>query len=81
MSADAMIIVCSSLGLASIFLALVINLADRSPKEIFSSVANMSPGARREARISELNNMTKIADQAIEARKLGRRINPMDADY
>jgi hypothetical protein len=81
MSADAMLITISSLGFASVFLALIIGLADRDAAKIMSTVTAMTPGARRQARIDQLDELTRIADEAIEARQLGRRFTRADAGF
>jgi hypothetical protein len=79
MSADTMLIAFSSLGFAAVFLALIIGMTDRDAGEIVSSVSNMTPSARRAARIEQLDKLTRIADEAIEARRLGRRFTQADA--
>lgn len=33
----------------------------------------MTPNARRQAQFDQLDNMARVADQAIEARRLGKR--------
>lgn len=76
MSPDTMLIAFSSLGFAAIFLALIIGLSDRDP---ISMVSSMTPGARKQARIEQLDELTRIADEAIEARRLGRRFTRADA--
>jgi hypothetical protein len=78
MSPDTMLIAFSSLGFASIFLALIIGLTDRDAVTIVSS---MTPGARKQARIQHLDELTRIADEAIEARRLGRRFTRADAGF
>jgi hypothetical protein len=79
MSTDAMLITFSSLGFASVFLALIIGLADRDATKIVSAVAGMSPSARKAARIEQLEELTRIADQAIEARQSGKLFTASDA--
>ncbi len=79
MSPDTMLIAFSSLGLASVFLALIIGLADRDATAIVSSVSSITPGARKAARIEQLDELTRIADEAIEARRVGRRFTRADA--
>jgi hypothetical protein len=79
MSPDTMLITLSSLGFASVFLALIIGMTDRDASSIVSSVSNLTPSARRAAKMEELNNLTRIADEAIEARRLGRRFTRADA--
>ncbi len=75
MSPDNMLVVLTSLGFAGVFLALIISMTDRDAGELVTAMANMSPSARREAKQARLNTMTRLADEAIEARKLGKRIN------
>jgi hypothetical protein len=75
MSPDNMLVVMSSLGFAAVFLALIMAMADSDAGELVHAVANMSPAARRAAKIDRLDTMTRLADEAIEARKLGKRIN------
>ena len=36
-------------------------------------MATMTLGARRQARFEQLDYMTRVADEAIEARRLGKR--------
>lgn len=79
MSADTMLIAFSSLGFASVFLALIIGLSDRDPKKIVAAVTGMTPGGRKQARINHLDELTQIADEAMEARRLGRRFTRADA--
>jgi hypothetical protein len=79
MSADSMLIAFSSLGFASVFLALIIALANNDATDIVSTVSGMTPAARRKAQMEQLNEMTRIADEAIEARRLGRRFTRADA--
>jgi hypothetical protein len=81
MSADAMLITFSSLGFASVFLALIVGLADRDPATILSTMTAMTPGARKQARINQLDELTRIADEAIEARSLGKRFTRADAGF
>ncbi len=79
MSPDSALIVFTSLGFASVFLALVIGIGGRDAGELIAGVANMRPAARRQARYDHLDEMTRMADEAIEARKLGKRgPNPFD---
>jgi hypothetical protein len=79
MTPDSALIVFTSLGFASVFLALVVGLAGRDAGELVSGIANMRPAARRQARFDQLDEMTRMADEAIEARRLGKRTpNPFD---
>jgi hypothetical protein len=73
MSPDSALVVFTSLGFASIFLALVIGIAGYEPADLVSGIANMTPTARREAQFEQLDYMTRVADEAIEARRLGKR--------
>lgn len=73
MSPDAALIVFTSLGFASIFLALVVGITGNDPAELVSGIANMMPTARRQAQFEQLDYMTQVADEAIEARRLGKR--------
>jgi hypothetical protein len=75
MSPDNMLVAMSSLGFATVFLALVMAMTDSDAGELVHAVANMSPSARRAAKFDRLDTMTRLADEAIEARKLGKRIN------
>jgi hypothetical protein len=73
MSPDAALVVFTSLGFASIFLALVVGMTGNDPADLVSGIANMTPTARRQAQFEQLDYMTQIADEAIEARRLGKR--------
>lgn len=73
MSPDAALVIFTSLGFASIFLALVIGISGQAPADLVSGIANMTPTARRQAQFEQLDYMTRIADEAIEARRLGKR--------
>ena len=73
MSPDAALVIFTSLGFAAVFLALVVGITGRDPSELVTDIANMSPGARREAQFAQLDYMTRVADEAIEARRLGKR--------
>ncbi len=73
MSPDSALVVFTSLGFASVFLALVIGITGHDPSDVVAGIANMSPGARRQARFEQLDYMTRVADEAIEARRLGKR--------
>jgi hypothetical protein len=73
MSPDAALIVFTSLGFASVFLALVIGITGADPGELVTGITNMTPGARRQAQFEQLDYMTRVADEAIEARRLGKR--------
>ncbi|MFN0047221.1 MAG: hypothetical protein ACKVOS_12205 [Sphingorhabdus sp.] len=73
MSPDSALVVFTSLGFASIFLALVIGITGHEPADLVTSFANMTPSARRQAQFEQLDYMTRVADEAIEARRLGKR--------
>lgn len=73
MSPDVALIVFTSLGFASVFLALVVGISDSAACDIVAGITNMTPNARRKARFEQLDHMTRVADEAIEARRLGRR--------
>jgi hypothetical protein len=81
MSPDTMLIAFSALGLASVFLALIIGLADRDAAKLVSTVSNMTPTSRRQARIEQLQELTRIADEAIEAKRMGRNFTRADAGF
>lgn len=73
MSPDSALVIFTSLGFASIFLALVIGITGQEPADLVAGIANMTPSARRQARFEQLDYMTRVADEAIEARRLGKR--------
>lgn len=73
MSPDAALVIFTSLGFASVSLALIVGVSGQAPAELFTTFANMTPEARRHARYEQLNYMTAVADKAIEARELGKR--------
>jgi hypothetical protein len=73
MSPDAALVVFTSLGFASIFLALVVGITGNDPADLVSGIANMTPNAKRQAQFEQLDYMTRVADEAIEARRLGKR--------
>jgi hypothetical protein len=79
MSGGMLLITFSSLSFAASFLALVMVMADKDPRTIASTVSAMTPSARRQARLEQLDEMTRIADTAIEARRLGKRFTRDDA--
>ena len=74
MSPDSALVVFTSLGFSSVFLALAIGMAGNDPADLVTSIANMTPSARRQAKFDRLNYMTGVADEAIEARRLGKRM-------
>jgi hypothetical protein len=73
MSPDAALVIFTSLGFASIFLALVIGITGHEPADLVTGISNMTPSARRQAQFEQLDYMTRVADEAIEARRLGKR--------
>ncbi|HEV7234381.1 MAG TPA: hypothetical protein VGN36_09045 [Sphingorhabdus sp.] len=73
MSPDAALVIFTSLGFASIFLALVIGIAGYEPADLVTGISSMTPAARRQAQFAQLDYMTRVADEAIEARRLGKR--------
>ena len=79
MSPDAALVVFTSLGFAATFLALVIGISGADTGEIVSGISNMTPSARRKARIDQLDYMTRVADEAIEARRLGKRMSSAES--
>ncbi len=74
MSPDTALVTITSLGFASVFLALVIGLSDADAKSIISSVSSMTPAARKQARIAHLEYLTSVADEAMEARRTGKKL-------
>lgn len=70
-----LLVAFSSISFAAAFLALLLVMSGRDPREL----ADMTPGARRQARQEQLEEMTRIADAAIEARRLGKRFTRADA--
>ncbi len=79
MSAGVLLITISSLTFAASFLALLMLMTDNDPSSIALAVSGMTPAARRQARWDQLDEMTRIADTAIEARRLGKRFTRADA--
>ena len=79
MSGGMLLITFSSLSFAASFLALVMVMTDNDPRNIVSAMSGMTPNARRQARWAQLDEMTRIADTAIEARRLGKRFTRDDA--
>ena len=73
MTPDAALVVFTSLGFASMILALVIGITGHEPADVVAGIANMTPTARRQAKFEQLDHMTRVADEAIEARRLGKR--------
>ncbi len=79
MSPDAALVIFTSLGFASIFLALVIGITGHDASDLVTGISNMAPAARRQAQFEQLDYMTRVADEAIEARRLGKR-SPFQQD-
>jgi hypothetical protein len=73
MSPDIALIVFTSLGFASVFLALIVGISGHDADDLVAGFATMTPSARRQARFEQLDYMTRVADEAIEARRLGKR--------
>ncbi len=73
MSPDSALVIFTSLGFASIFLALVIGITGHHPSDLVTGISSMTPTARRQAQFEQLDHMTRVADEAIEARRLGKR--------
>ena len=78
MSPDSALVVFTSLGFAAVFLALIIGMTGQNAEEMIAGISGMTPAARRQAQFDQLDYMTRVADGAIEARRLGKR---MPADY
>lgn len=74
MSPDSALIVFTSLGFASVFLALVVGMSGQDANEIMAGISGMTPSAKRQAKYDQLDHMTRVADDAIEARRLGKRL-------
>ncbi len=81
MSPDSLMVILMSLGSAAVFLALIIGMGDKDAGEMVASVANMTPAARRRAQFEQLDEMTRAADDAIEARKIGKRAHFQHDEY
>jgi hypothetical protein len=73
MSPDAALIVFTSLGFASVFLALAIGITGHDPSDLVTGISSMTPNARRQAQFAQLDHMTRVADEAIEARRSVKR--------
>jgi hypothetical protein len=78
MTPDDALVVITSLGFASVFLALVIGATDGDAKALVSTVTSMTPTARKQARIEHLQYMTSVADEAMEARRTGKKLGRWD---
>ncbi len=78
MSPDNALIAITSLGFASVFLALIIGMTDGDAKALMSSLAEMTPAARKQARLAHLHYLTGVADEAMEARRTGAKLGRWD---
>ena len=74
MSPDNAIVIFTSLGFAAVFLALVIGMDKQDTARIIANISGVTPAAKRAAKIRKLDDMTKVADEAIQARALGKRM-------
>lgn len=72
-SPDSALVVFTSLSFASIFLALLIGITVHESTDLVTGIAKMTPTARRQAQFEQLDYMTRVADEAIQARRLGKR--------
>ncbi len=73
MSPDPALIVFTSLRFASVSLALVIGISGHEPADLVTGITSMTPNPRRQARFEQLDYMTRVADEAFEARRMGKR--------
>lgn len=73
MSPDEALVIFTSLDFASVSLALLVGVSGQAPAELLTTLASMTPEARRHAQYEQLNYMTALADEAINARELGKR--------
>jgi hypothetical protein len=80
MSPDTTMVAVTSLGFASVFLALVIGLADRDAKSMVEAISNLTPAARKQAKIDHLEYLTGVADEAIEARRNGKKLGRWEGE-
>ena len=76
MTPDNAIIIFTSLGFAAVALAFVIGMGRDHAEEMIANISGMTPAAKRKARFQKLDDMTKLADQAIEARQSGNKMRP-----
>jgi hypothetical protein len=74
MTPDDAVVAITSLGFASVFLALVIGMTDGDAKSLIASIANHTPAAKKQARMARLQYLTSVADEAMEARRTGKRL-------
>ena len=80
MSPDTALVAITALGFASVFLALVIGLTDGDAKSLVSSVTNLTPAARKQAQLAHLQYLTGVADEAIEARRYGKKLGRWEGE-
>ncbi|MBK6707148.1 MAG: hypothetical protein IPG54_06535 [Sphingomonadales bacterium] len=80
MSPDTALVAITSLGFASVFLALVIGLTDGDAKSLVTSVSSLTPTARKQAQIAHLDYLTGVADEAIEARRNGKKLGRWEGE-
>jgi|JPYU01.1.fsa_nt_gi hypothetical protein len=80
MSPDTALVAITALGFASVFLALVIGLTDGDTKSLVSSVASLTPSARKQAQLAHLKYLTGVADEAIEARRNGKKLGRWEGE-
>ncbi|HEX4873666.1 MAG TPA: hypothetical protein VFV06_02095 [Sphingorhabdus sp.] len=80
MSPDTALVAITALGFASVFLALVIGLTDGDAKSLVSSVTNLTPAARKQAQLAHLQYLTGVADEAIEARRNGKKLGRWEGE-
>ena len=76
MSPDNAIIIFTALGFAAVFLALLLGLDKDDAEQVISNISGMTPSGKREARIRRLDDMTQLADKAIQSRDMGKRMPP-----
>ncbi len=75
MSPDTIMLLFTSLSFATVFLALVIGLGG-DEISLLDTMNSFTPSAKRLAQNAALDRMIRTADEAIEARRLGKRIDP-----
>lgn len=71
MSPDNAIVIFTALGFAAVFLALIIGMDKENAEQMLANISDLTPSAKREAKYRKLDDMTRLADQAIEARRNG----------
>jgi hypothetical protein len=52
----------------------------RDARSLVDAVANLSPAARKQARIDHLNYLTSVADEAIDARRNGKKLGRWEGE-